>query len=219
MKRLVLLAASTTAACGPSATFVALDHHDPETGVQVFYAMPDAPGWQQAGSVRIDDARSDGDAERRALALAARHRCDGVYLASVQSHVETSGLTVLADLAAIGGDRQARANADWQHREDLESPIFTARAVCLVHRPASESAPALAAAPSAAPAPPAPRVVATVDVQPHVGRPVTLRFADGHHQSGTLAGDDGESVFLRSEGALLRFPAALLAAIEPAPAP
>lgn len=183
MKRLVLLAALTTTACGPSATFTAVDHADPETGVQVFYAMPDPQGWRQAGTVRVEDAASEWDAERAALALARRHRCDGVYLASVQN------------------------------------PVFTARGVCLVRRALLESAPVAAAGPVATAEPSAPRAVSPVDVQSHLGQQVTLRFADGRHQVGILAGDDGEAVFLRSAGALLRFPAAQLAAVEPAPAP
>ncbi len=221
---LVALAAALTAtACGPHATFTAMDHSDPETGVQVFYAMPDSQAWRQAGTVRVEDASSERDAERRALALAARHRCDGVYVASVQGHVETSGLTLFADIVALGGDQQDRAAADRQHRQDLENPVFTARAVCLVRRALPQHAPvavAVAVAESEAPgAPDAPRAVPAVDVQSHLGRRVTLRFADGRHQAGTLAGDDGESVFLRTEGAMLRFPAALVAAVEPAPAP
>ena len=215
-----LIAVLTTAACGPRATFTAMDHPDPETGVQVFYAMPDTQGWRQAGSVRVEDARSEWDAERRALKLAARHRCDGVYLASVQSHVETSGVTLLADLAAIGGGRRARKDAEQSHRNDAENPVFTARAVCLVRRALPESIPvAIAAEPAAPVEPEAPRAVPAVDLQSHLGQRVTLRFADGRHQSGTLAGDDGESVFLRTEGATLRFPAAQVVAAEPASAP
>jgi hypothetical protein len=223
--RLALVAVAValiTTACFPRATFTPMDHPDPESGVHVFYAMPDAEGWRQAGSVRVEDATSEWDAERRALALAARHRCDGVYLASVQSHVETSGTTLLAELAAIGGGRRARENAERANRRDQENPVFTARAVCLVRRPVPDG-PALAFArpdaPAASVATEIPRAVPAVDVQSHLGERVTLRFADGRHQTGTLAGDDGESVFLRTEGATLRFPAAHVSALEAAPQP
>ena len=140
-------------------------------------------------------------------------------MASVQSHVETSGASLLADLASIGGGRRARENAERRHRHDQENPVFTARAVCLVRRGQPEGPPLVFARPAAPVEPEAPRAVPTVDVQSHLGQRVTLRFADGRHQAGTLAGDDGESVFLRTEGAMLRFPAAQLAAVEPASAP
>lgn len=218
--RLALVAvavALVTTACFPHATFTPMDHPDPESGVQVFYAMPDTGGWRQAGSVRVEDATSEWDAERRALALAARHRCDGVYLASVQSHVETSGSTMLAELAAIGGGRRARESAERANRNDQENPVFTARAVCLVRRSMPDGPP-LAFAQPVAPVAPAelepPRAVPALDVQSHLGQRVTLRFADGRHQTGTLAGDDGESVFLRTEGAMLRLPAKQLIAVE-----
>jgi hypothetical protein len=69
--------------------------------------------------------------------------------------------------------------------------------------PVQTSAPAHAAGPS--------RAVSKETLSALVGEHVTLVFRNGRTLTGVLAGDDGESLFVRADGSLLRVPATQLA--------
>lgn len=226
------LALLTATACGPRTSFVELERRDAETGLQVFYAPPDPESWRQTGRIRVEDAYSDGQAERLALKEGRRNGCDGVYLAAINETHEVSGLTALQGLLALGGDEDDRRRAERARQRDLERPEYTARAVCLVRRPvaapvsvarteaATAPEPAMASAPvpvtappSAEPTPPSPVQVA---LSSHLGRQVNLRMRDGTSLAGKLAGYDGAMVYLESGPTLRRFADSQVGEVRPA---
>ncbi|MCK6574074.1 hypothetical protein L6V77_23590 [Myxococcota bacterium] len=218
------------------ATFTPMEHVDPQSGVEVLYAMPEGPGWRRVGQIKVEDARSESTAESLLAASARRNGCDAVFIAGINEFHEVSALSSIGLLVSLGGSKDDRRRAEARRDADLEEPHYAARGVCLarvrVPRPAPVAT--LDAAPDASASPPeqtaapvqmsapvqtsAPaqaagpsRAVSKETLSALVGEHVTLVFRNGRTLTGVLAGDDGESLFVRADGSLLRVPAAQLA--------
>ncbi len=211
-------------ACGSTSSFVAMDHFDTPTGVQVFYAPPDrADGvaWRQSGRISVSDASFESDAETQVITQARKHGCEGVYIAQISEYHEVSGFTVVGQLLSLAGNRADRAKANRQADRDMEQPHYRARAVCLtriaeprgdrlaVDTPAES---VVAATPAPAPAtvsmasfePPA-KSAALQALEAKVGRVVRVSSRDGVTYEGKLIGCDAEQVYLQTGRALRRF--------------
>jgi hypothetical protein len=211
---LALVVSFVSAGCGPLSSFTPMEYEDPETGVQLLYAMPQEPGWRPLGRVDVRDAYSEGDAERRALREARRNGCDAVYIAAIDEIHEVSALTSFAQLLALGGSKTARDEANAAADRERAASKYSARAVCLV-RVAQAASPAPAAPVPDAPEAPVPeRVVDRETLAPLIGEGVVLTFADGTVLRGELAGDDGAFLFVRREGRTLRVAARHLMRFE-----
>jgi hypothetical protein len=212
------------------ATFTPMEHVDPQSGVEVLYAMPEGPGWRRVGQIKVEDTRSESTAESLLAASARRNGCDAVFIAGINEFHEVSALSSIGLLVSLGGSKDDRRRAEARRDADLAEPHYTARGVCLarvrVPRPAPvatlDAAPDASASPPVQTTPPvqtaAPaqaagpsRAVSKETLSALVGEHVTLVFRNGRTLTGVLAGDDGESLFVRADGSLLRVPATQLA--------